>query len=184
MEHDLTSKDRLQRAAKRAFWARGYSNVALREIARDAGVDVALIKRYFGDKLGLFAATLAGAFDTSQFPQTNCADLIEAVVHLFSTASRQADDPSLIRLILMNAHDAEVGEMVRAAHSAQMQSYLERVIGDPTRAALFMAVILGASVAEKSLRLQAMAQMGTADYAAELRYMLQAALQYRGHNDG
>ena len=180
MDQDLTSKDRLQRAAKSAFWARGYSNVALREIAKNAGVDVALIKRHFGDKLGLFAATLEGAFETSQFPQTDGADLIEAVVHLFSTGSRNANDPSPIRLILMNAHDVEVGEMVRAAHSAQMQSYLERVIGDPTRAALFMAVILGASVAEKSLRLQAMAPLGSAEYAAELRYMLQAALAYGG----
>ena len=180
MEHDLTSKDRLQRAAKSAFWARGYSNVALREIARDASVDVALIKRYFGDKLGLFAATLEGAFDTSALPQTNGVDLIEAVVHLFSIASRNVNDPSLIRLILMNAHDAEVGEMVRAAHTTQMQSYLERVIGDPTCAALFMAVILGASVAEKSLRLKAMAPLGSAKYAAELRYMLRAALEYRG----
>lgn len=180
MDHDLTSKDRLQRAAKSAFWARGYSNVSLREIARDAGVDVALIKRYFGDKLGLFAATLDGAFDTRHLPQTNGADLIEAVVHLFSTASRNVNDPSVIRLILMNAHEPEVGEMVRAAHTEQMQSYLERVIGDPTRAALFMAVILGASVAEKSLRLRAMAPLGSAAYAAELRYMLQATLAYGG----
>jgi AcrR family transcriptional regulator len=180
MGHDLTSKDRLQRAAKSAFWARGYSNVALREIARDAGVDVALIKRYFGDKLGLFAATLEGAFDTSALPQTNGADLIEAVVHLFSIASRNADDPSVIRLILMNAHEAEVGELVRAAHTEQMQSYLEQVIGDPTCAALFMAVILGASVAEKSLRLRAMAPLGSPEYAAELRYMLRAALAYGG----
>lgn len=180
MDQDLTSKDRLQRAAKAAFWARGYSNVSLREIARDAGVDVALIKRYFGDKLGLFAATLDGAFDTSDLPQTSSADLIDAVVHLFSIASRNVDDPSVIRLILMNAHDADVGAMVRAAHATQMQSYLERVIGDPARAALFMAVILGASVAEKSLRLHAMAPMGGAENAARLRYMLRAALNFGG----
>lgn len=178
MHHELTSKDRLQRAAKSAFWARGYSNVALREIARDAGVDVALIKRYFGDKLGLFAATLEGAFDTGYLPQTNSADLIEAVVQLFSIPAHHRDDPSVIRLILMNAHDPEVGAMVRAAHMAQMQSYLERVIGDPTRAALFMAVILGASVAEKSLRLRAMSPLGSSQYAAELRYMLRAAVSY------
>ena len=179
MDPDLTTKERLQRAAKAAFWARGYSNVGLREIARAAGADVALIKRYFGDKLGLFSATLDRAFDTSALPQTNGADLVEAVVHLFSIASRDPNDPSIIRLILMNAHDAEVGALVRAAHGQQMQSYLERVIGDPNRAALFMSVILGASVAEKSLRLQAMAPLGSSGYAAELRYMLQAALAYK-----
>lgn len=178
MDQDFTTKDRLQRAAKTAFWARGYSNVTLREIARDAGVDVALIKRYFGDKLGLFAATLDAAFDTSALAQTNGTDLIETVVHLFSIASRNLNDPSVIRLILMNAHEAEVGAMVRSAHAKQMQSYLERVIGDPTRAALFMAVILGASVAEKSLRLSAMAPMGSPKHSAELRYMLHAALAY------
>lgn len=40
------------------------------------------------------------------------------------------------------------------------------------------AVILGATVAEKSLR--AVAPLGSVEYAAELRFLLRAALGYEG----
>ena len=45
-------------AAKRHFAKSGYDGAYLRDIALDAGVDAALINRYFGGKEGLFAAAL------------------------------------------------------------------------------------------------------------------------------
>ena len=47
-----------QKNACKIFWSKGYSNVSVREISNAAGVDVALIARYFGSKRGLFEATL------------------------------------------------------------------------------------------------------------------------------
>jgi AcrR family transcriptional regulator len=45
-------------AAKIHFARSGYDGAFLRDIAADAGVDAALINRYFGGKDGLFAAAL------------------------------------------------------------------------------------------------------------------------------
>lgn len=51
-------KDRLIEVAERLFAKRGFSGVSLREITREAGVDVALVKYYFDSKEGLFDALL------------------------------------------------------------------------------------------------------------------------------
>ncbi|MGH7024906.1 MAG: TetR family transcriptional regulator [Caulobacteraceae bacterium] len=49
-------------AAKASFARSGYDRASLRDIATGAGADVALIKRYFGGKEGLFTAALRAAF--------------------------------------------------------------------------------------------------------------------------
>ena len=50
-------------AAARGHFARsGYDRAVLRDIAAEAGADVALIKRYFGGKDGLFTEALRASF--------------------------------------------------------------------------------------------------------------------------
>ncbi|MDQ8045423.1 MAG: TetR family transcriptional regulator [Patulibacter sp.] len=50
----------LLRAAQRRFVLLGYDRTTTRDIAADAGVNVALINRYFGGKQGLFEAVVEG----------------------------------------------------------------------------------------------------------------------------
>ncbi len=49
-------------AAKTQFALQGYDRAALRDIAGEARIDVALIKRYFGGKEALFTAALKASF--------------------------------------------------------------------------------------------------------------------------
>lgn len=49
-------------AAKGQFARLGYDRAVLRDIAAEAGADVALIKRYFGGKEGLFTEALKASF--------------------------------------------------------------------------------------------------------------------------
>src|ERR1700752_3182785 len=49
-------------AAKAQFALLGYDCAVLRDIAREAGVDVALVKRYFGGKEALFTEALRASF--------------------------------------------------------------------------------------------------------------------------
>ena len=63
-------------AAKAQFAQAGYDNAPLRDIAAAAGVDVALVKRYFGGKEGLFTEALKESirprlaeWDRSTFPR-------------------------------------------------------------------------------------------------------------------
>jgi AcrR family transcriptional regulator len=55
------TKARILAAAQQAFAERGYSHAGIRDIAAIAGVDSALLLRYFGSKAGLFEAALIDA---------------------------------------------------------------------------------------------------------------------------
>src|SRR4051794_14153604 len=67
-------------AARRRFAGNGYTATTVRDIADDAGVNVALINRYFTSKEGLFEACLVGAVD--DLDRTVAADLtLEQITH-------------------------------------------------------------------------------------------------------
>ncbi|WOT06460.1 TetR/AcrR family transcriptional regulator [Shewanella youngdeokensis] len=51
-------RDSLLRAARTCFIASGYDKVSIRQIAEEAGVNMAMIRYYFGNKLGLFEAMI------------------------------------------------------------------------------------------------------------------------------
>ena len=53
-------------AAKRVFANRGYDGTSLRGVAREAGVDPALVHHYFDGKAALFVAAMALPFDPRQ----------------------------------------------------------------------------------------------------------------------
>jgi AcrR family transcriptional regulator len=53
-------------AAKRVFAANGYDGTSLRAVAREAGVDPALVHHYFEGKASLFVAAMALPFDPRQ----------------------------------------------------------------------------------------------------------------------
>lgn len=55
---ELDTKERLLKAAKDLFVRKGFSGVSIREIAREADANSALISYYFGDKEGLFKGVL------------------------------------------------------------------------------------------------------------------------------
>jgi AcrR family transcriptional regulator len=56
----VDTKVRLLEAAKALFIRKGFSGVSIREIAREAKANSALISYYFGDKEGLFKSVLEG----------------------------------------------------------------------------------------------------------------------------
>lgn len=72
-------------AAKVQFACSGYDRASLRDIAAEAGADVALIKRYFGGKEGLFTEALKATFhpdrlrgwDRRTFPRDAAIDLAD-----------------------------------------------------------------------------------------------------------
>ena len=58
-------------AAKAQFARLGYETATLREIAAEAGADVALIKRYFGGKEALFTEALKASFKPERMTLLN-----------------------------------------------------------------------------------------------------------------
>ncbi|NEX91457.1 helix-turn-helix domain-containing protein [Caulobacter sp. 17J65-9] len=66
-------------AARRLFARDSYEQVGMRDVGAAAGVDPALIVRYFGGKEGLFAAVLAASHDPKELFVGDRADIGERV---------------------------------------------------------------------------------------------------------
>lgn len=170
------TRARLLKEAQRLFWSKGYGQVSLRDISQAAGVDVALVGRYFGSKLGLFEATLdlidpldADAFETREA-------LIDHLVGVCADWPRGPDHPSPLTHLLLNGNDPDVGDLVRQGFCDHWQRPIEAVVGDRGGAALLTAVVLGMSVAEKTLRLGGVTEPTHEGYAPALRRLFTAAL--------
>jgi AcrR family transcriptional regulator len=177
-----STQARLQLVAQTLFWSRGYSNVPLRDIARGAGVDVALIGRYFGSKEGLFDQTLHGAFDVIPDPSTmqrfGRDGLIDFVIDLFTrdAAGGQGAPPSVVDLVAMNGHDPAIGGKVMAQQRRHIHAPLTAILGSDARAELFWAVIIGCCITQNAAtdRAAGFSPKNT----AQLRHMLQAAANF------
>ena len=116
MNKSETTKAKIFDAAKKLFWNYGYSNISLRQIANIAKIDVALIPRYFGSKLGLFKTTLKDAFewiDTIDINDSNVADIfIKGLLEGMDIK----EETTIIKMLIMNASDPIVGNLVRNTH--------------------------------------------------------------------
>lgn len=182
MRNADTTREKLIAAATEAFWRQGYSNVSLRAVAKAASVDVALISRYFGGKLGLFQATLETAFD---WPEMLAADdPVQVAIAKYANPDTDAQQVSSTRMIVVNASDPEVGDLVRQTLRDELIGPMQDKMGGPEAAphlAMFVAVILGASMVRQTLRLPGMADQTPCGYAAQLQHLIDAALTFEPH---
>jgi len=177
MNRSSNTQDLLLTNACKMFWSKGYSNVSVREISNAAGVDVALIARYFGSKRGLFEATLENLTKIEAKDVQSSKTLIDVIVELFSNGPKDNIEASPISMVLTNSDDAEVGEIVKQVQYEYWQKGLEEIIGSKHQAAMFFGAIMGFCVAQKSLRLDGVAKVGSELYRAQLRHMLETAIQ-------
>ena len=60
---DRNTRDEVLAAARRAFTEKGFGGASFRSIAADAGVDPGMIRHWFGDKAGLFRASMEPSVD-------------------------------------------------------------------------------------------------------------------------
>jgi len=110
-------------AAKTQFARGGYDLTSLRDIAAEAGADVALIKRYFGGKEALFTEALKASFppgflqgwDRRAFPReiatmmAGPARADEARSHTFQFLLRAATSPTTAPLLNVAVQERFLG---------------------------------------------------------------------------
>jgi AcrR family transcriptional regulator len=82
----------LLEAAKAQFAALGYDSATLREIAATAGADVALIKRYFGGKEGLFTEALKASIGPGRWREWDRATFPHEVAVMMAGTPPHAED--------------------------------------------------------------------------------------------
>ena len=71
-------------AARTQFARLGYDRAALRDIAAEAGADVALIKRYFGGKEALFLEALRASIHPDRWRQWNRASFAAEIAEMMA----------------------------------------------------------------------------------------------------
>lgn len=101
-------------AARHCFSSEGYDQVGVREIAARAGVDPALINRYFGSKEGLFSEVIGGKFDLRHIAGDDLGTLGETMLRsVFKKQSADGHDP--LRALLRSYSSDFAREKLRAA---------------------------------------------------------------------
>lgn len=151
------TRERLVAAARKAFSERGFERTTVREIAADAGVNPALINRYFGGKEELFAEAVSIDLAFPNLSQVDRSLLGETLVaHFFQRWEGQRDDDLLRVLIRTAATNPEAAARIRAILADQVGAMVNRVAGPARareRACLIATQILGLAYARYVLGL-------------------------------
>ena len=112
------TRQALLQAARGRFMRFGYDGTTLRDVAADVGVNLALIKRYFDSKEGLFKAALAATprfpGGTGEFPRDRAA-LAEALSHQLSAGAWPEYGEHPVLLLLRASGDERVDALRRQA---------------------------------------------------------------------
>ncbi|MGZ8176537.1 TetR/AcrR family transcriptional regulator [Williamsia sp. SKLECPSW1] len=112
-------------AARDRFSRTGFAATTVREIATDAGVDPALIMRYFGGKRGLYEAAVQVDLALPDFAHVDTDDLGRAVVETFLDRwDTDAGEP--LRLLLTaTGTDPDAADRMRATFDHQVRPAIE-----------------------------------------------------------
>jgi len=167
-------------AGRKLFSRSGYEEVSLRQIAQEAGADVALVQRYFGGKEGLFAEALKAAFhsgrldtwERGRFP----ADIAAAMV-----AAPHADEAGTesFQFLLRAAVSGTTEPLARQALQDRFIDPLSRWVGGPratARGRMMTALIIGLLV-ERLVRGRALSGEEADDFTEELKRLLTHMLE-------
>ena len=182
----------LVRAARRRFATDGYRATTVRQIAADAGVNVALINRYFVSKEGLFEACMLRTSDELETQSSARAASIDDVItslieHVVNAPD--GDDPLQLLLLLRSSGD-ENADLIRRRTLEHFTRRLASAAGwnvdDPAdepiilRAQLAIATALGVVMLRTSAMVQPVASASANDLTEPLTQVFRALLAPAG----
>ena len=147
-----TTQQAILTAARDQFAEHSYQDVSLRAIARTAGVDVALIARYFGSKEDLFASALDSCeMATDLFTRPRETFGIRVAEELVFE-SKEGTKLQGARIMLNSLGSAKAAEIVhQSAESRFMEPFAAWLGSDDAlvRTRVLAGVIMGMSVSRE-----------------------------------
>jgi AcrR family transcriptional regulator len=166
-------------AATRRFACQGYQHAGVREIAADAGVDAAMVNRYFGSKEGLFTEVVERAFDIRYLVDGDRATLAQRLARKMVYGREDTADESPIPLLLMlhSATEPRAAELIRTSLDRNVLRPLAMCLDGPDaeiRAAMLVAQCTGFAILNQMLRPQALAEAQKGELVALLQEGLAA----------
>jgi AcrR family transcriptional regulator len=145
----------LLRAARRRFARDGYDGASVRDIAADAGANVALISRYFGSKDGLFVEALSAPSRFPDLRETPPAELpAKMLARILDQPDAYGGENPIAALLRSTGHEG-VAEQMRAHIDSDLTRRLAALSPEEdatVRADLFVALLLGIGVLHTVIR--------------------------------
>ena len=174
------TKLRIQQAAARLFASRSFETVSTRAIAKEAGVDAALIHHYFGSKEGLFQAVLNAAIRPEQLealvvsesPDDWGRQLVRAADKVWTSPAAPALK-AVVRRVLVG-HEGMLREFVTRS---LLNRFLSHIKGpEPERrlrASLIGSQMAGLVIARHIVGIEPLASLSTDEVADLIGPVLQ-----------
>ena len=161
-------------AARERFGAAGFHGATIRSIAADAGIDPAMVMRYFGSKDQLFAA--AAEFDL-KFPDLSVVErrqLGKALVSHF--LDRWEGDEALVMLLRSSTTNEDAVARMHQIFVSQLQPMVATLVSNASsiRAGLIATQILGLALCRYVLRLPPISAMSREEIIALIGPTLQS----------
>jgi AcrR family transcriptional regulator len=183
----VATKQQLLQAARRRFAYDGYDATTVRDIATDAGVNVALINRYFASKEGLFEACVTIAGEQLVRPDEaviTVDQLSREIVSQLVGSSAGENVAKLQMLLLIRSSGDQRAEAIRRGILKRYAQGMAAAVGghtDPAdadqlalRAQIALSTCLGMVLLRTSSGLEPLSSASEADLFAPLRDVLGA----------
>ena len=150
------TRNRLLQAARWLFSSANYVSVGIREIGAEAGVNPALISRYFGSKRNLFLEVAAILNDegNAALPEVSPAERTTLAMNSILSDGAHSAWVTDFRITALSALDPNVSEVMTDTYNKVREQIIGVLPGEhaATRAELILAQLMGASMVVNLLR--------------------------------
>ena len=147
-------------AARERFGSAGFQAATIRAIAADAGVDPAMVMRYYGNKDKLFAAAVEFDLRFPDYATTDPKQVGQSLVRHF--LERWEGDEALVILLRSSATNGEAAQRMHEIFGTQLQPLVATLVPAEeaaVRAGLIASQILGMALCRFVLRLPPAVEM-------------------------
>ena len=150
------TRKRLLQAARRLFATANYVSVGIREIGAEAGVNPALISRYFGSKRTLFleVASILNDEGNAALPEASPLERTNLAMSGILSDGAQSAWVTDFRITALSALDPHVSDVMTATYDKVREQIMGVLAGEhtATRADLILAQLMGAALVVNLLR--------------------------------
>jgi AcrR family transcriptional regulator len=171
-------------AARESFASKGFGGTSIRGVARQAGVDAALVHHYFGGKDELFIESMALPIDPRVVASTVLdgprEGLGRRIIETFLGVWESPEGQQRMRAVLRSAVSTEdVAQLMRDGISRMIMLPVSHALGTPDarlRVSLVASQLIGMALMRYLIELEPLASVSAAELADRIAPILQSYL--------
>lgn len=136
-------------SARERFAREGYDDVGMRDLARDVGVDAALVSRYFGSKEELFEVVLDSCDNGGELMSGDRADFGRRVAREVIFEPKKENKLKGLMILLRSISSTKAMEIVQRSANARFYGPFADWVGGPNGAVsarMAAAFIMGMAI--------------------------------------